>query len=61
MIPKQQKDKIAALYSFVNEAETPLPRSWSSQHKCSHIGLSQNNLRAHYKGNLFKAKTVVNL
>ncbi|XP_066923576.1 ran-binding protein 9-like [Clytia hemisphaerica] len=43
-------DRIASLYPFVNEAETPLPRSWSSQDKCSHIGLSQNNLRAHYKG-----------
>lgn len=53
MIPKQTKDRIALLYPSVNESETPLPRSWSSQHKCSHIGLSQNNLRAHYKGKIF--------
>ena len=50
MIPKHAKDRISLLYPSVNEAETPLPRSWSTQHKCSHIGLSQNNLRAHYKG-----------
>uniref|UniRef100_A0A8C7XHP6 RAN binding protein 10 n=1 Tax=Oryzias sinensis TaxID=183150 RepID=A0A8C7XHP6_9TELE len=30
--------------------ETPLPRSWSPKDKYSYIGLSQNNLRVHYKG-----------
>uniref|UniRef100_A0A8B9Z8R9 RAN binding protein 9 n=1 Tax=Buteo japonicus TaxID=224669 RepID=A0A8B9Z8R9_9AVES len=30
--------------------ETPLPRSWSPKDKFSYIGLSQNNLRVHYKG-----------
>uniref|UniRef100_A0A672FP08 RAN binding protein 9 n=1 Tax=Salarias fasciatus TaxID=181472 RepID=A0A672FP08_SALFA len=34
----------------VNENETPLPRSWSPKDKFSYIGLSQNNLRVHYKG-----------
>uniref|UniRef100_A0A8D0B2N5 RAN binding protein 10 n=1 Tax=Sander lucioperca TaxID=283035 RepID=A0A8D0B2N5_SANLU len=29
---------------------TPLPRSWSPKDKYSYIGLSQNNLRVHYKG-----------
>uniref|UniRef100_A0A8C2ZV04 RAN binding protein 9 n=1 Tax=Cyclopterus lumpus TaxID=8103 RepID=A0A8C2ZV04_CYCLU len=29
---------------------TPLPRSWSPKDKFSYIGLSQNNLRVHYKG-----------
>ena len=50
MSPKNPKDRIALLYPFVNEAETPLPRAWSNQDKCNYIGLSQNNLRAHYKG-----------
>uniref|UniRef100_A0A8C5A8U8 RAN binding protein 10 n=1 Tax=Gadus morhua TaxID=8049 RepID=A0A8C5A8U8_GADMO len=30
--------------------KTPLPRSWSPKDKYSYIGLSQNNLRVHYKG-----------
>ncbi|XP_064096966.1 ran-binding protein 9-like [Macrobrachium nipponense] len=45
-----QPDPINALYPMVNEDETPLPRSWSSRDKYSFIGLSQNNLRVHYKG-----------
>ncbi|KAK7071308.1 Ran-binding protein 10 [Halocaridina rubra] len=45
-----QHDPIKALYPMVNEDETPLPRSWSSKDKYSFIGLSQNNLRVHYKG-----------
>ena len=44
------KDKIAELYPHVNENETPLPRSWSSLDKFTHIGLSHSNLRAQYKG-----------
>lgn len=44
------KDRVAELYPEVNEEETPLPRAWSSQDKFTYIGLSQNNLRAHYKG-----------
>ena len=43
-------DKVALLYPKVDETETPLPRSWSSKDKFSFIGLSQNNLRVHYKG-----------
>lgn len=34
----------------MDEQETPLPRSWSPKDKFSYIGLSQNNLRVHYKG-----------
>uniref|UniRef100_A0A803VI84 B30.2/SPRY domain-containing protein n=1 Tax=Ficedula albicollis TaxID=59894 RepID=A0A803VI84_FICAL len=30
--------------------ETPLPRSWSPKDKYNYIGLSQGNLRVHYKG-----------
>ena len=41
---------IRRLYPMVNEDETPLPRCWSSKDKYSFIGLSQNNLRVHYKG-----------
>ena len=44
------KDRISEFYPEVNEEETPLPRAWSSQDKFTYIGLSQNNLRAHYKG-----------
>ncbi|XP_058054146.1 ran-binding protein 9 [Anopheles bellator] len=43
-------DRLKMLYPNVNEAVDPLPRSWSSQDKCSTIGLTQNNLRVHYKG-----------
>ncbi|XP_061720462.1 ran-binding protein 10 isoform X2 [Cydia pomonella] len=43
-------DRLKLLYPNVNEEETPLPRSWSAKDKFSYIGLSQNNLRVHYKG-----------
>ncbi|XP_055379361.1 ran-binding proteins 9/10 homolog [Condylostylus longicornis] len=43
-------DRLKILYPNVNEQETPLPRSWSPHDKCHAIGLSQNNLRVHYKG-----------
>lgn len=43
-------DKLKELYPAVNEKETPLPRSWSPKDKYNFIGLSQNNLRVHYKG-----------
>ena len=33
----------------VNEEETPLPRSWSTKDKYQYTGLSQSNLRVHYK------------
>eukprot|EP00112_Aurelia_sp_Birch-Aquarium-sp1_P011055 Seg2333.2 transcript_id=Seg2333.2/GoldUCD/mRNA.D3Y31 product="Ran-binding protein 9" protein_id=Seg2333.2/GoldUCD/D3Y31 len=49
-IQSNQPDKIAALYPNVSEAETVLPRSWSPKDKFNLIGLSQNNLRVHYKG-----------
>ena len=45
-----QPDRIALLYPNVNEGETLLPRSWSPKDKFNLIGLSQNNLRVHYKG-----------
>lgn len=43
-------DRLKVLYPMVNEEETPLPRSWSPKDKYNYIGLSQNNLRVHYKG-----------
>ena len=53
-------DRLKVLYPFVNEEETPLPRCWSSKDKYNFIGLSQNNLRVHYKGNsLICRKSVV--
>lgn len=46
----QSIDPLKMLYPMVNEEETPLPRSWSPKDKYNYIGLSQNNLRVHYKG-----------
>lgn len=46
-------DRLKTLYPAVNEDETPLPHSWSSKDKYSYIGLSQNNLRVHYKGSVY--------
>lgn len=43
-------DRFKQLYPNVNEEDTPLPRFWSTQDKCNTIGLTQNNLRVHYKG-----------
>jgi len=42
--------RLKIFYPFVKEDETPLPRSWSTKDKYNFIGLSQNNLRVHYKG-----------
>lgn len=43
-------DRLKLLYPAVDEQKTPLPRSWSAKEKFNYIGLSQNNLRVHYKG-----------
>lgn len=43
-------DRLKKLYPAVNEDKTPLPRAWSPKEKYNLIGLSQNNLRVHYKG-----------
>lgn len=43
-------DRLKELYPAVNEEKTPLPRAWSAKEKYNYIGLSQNNLRVHYKG-----------
>ena len=48
--PKPKVEKLVRLYPKVSERETPLPRSWSAKDKYTYIGLSQNNLRVHYKG-----------
>jgi len=45
------EDPLKTLYPLVNENETPLPRCWNSKDKYNFIGLSQNNLRVHYRGN----------
>ncbi|KAJ3594770.1 hypothetical protein NHX12_004077 [Muraenolepis orangiensis] len=47
---KELQRRLRRLYPAVSEAETPLPRAWSPKDKFSYIGLSQNNLRVHYKG-----------
>ncbi|KAF7272654.1 hypothetical protein GWI33_014593 [Rhynchophorus ferrugineus] len=43
-------DRLKKLYPAVDEQRTPLPRSWSPKEKYGYIGLSQGNLRVHYKG-----------
>ena len=48
--PKPKVEKLVRLYPKVPERETPLPRSWSAKDKYTYIGLSQSNLRVHYKG-----------
>lgn len=50
-------DRLKLLYPNVSE---PLPLSWSSTEKNSSIGLSNSNLRVHYKGKfqLFTFSTV---
>lgn len=47
---QELNERLKRLYPAVYEEETPLPRSWSPKDKYSYIGLSQNNLRVHYKG-----------
>lgn len=47
---KEPDDRIKKLYPAVNEEETPLPRCWSAKDKFNYLGLSQNNLKVHYKG-----------
>lgn len=54
-------DRLKLLYPNVNEDETPLPRSWSTKDKFSYIGLSQNNLRVHYKGRTYQGLFIDNL
>lgn len=41
-------DRLKLLYPNVTE---PLPLCWSSTEKNNSIGLSNSNLRVHYKGN----------
>ena len=43
-------DRTLRLYPKVDEAETPLPRAWNAKDKYTYIGLSQSNLKVHYKG-----------
>ena len=46
----QVGDVISRLYPNVNQNETPLPRQWSTVHKCQTLNLSHGNLRVTYKG-----------
>lgn len=48
--PEQTSERFKKLYPAVNEEETPLPKYWSAKDKFNYVGLSQNNLRVHYKG-----------
>ena len=49
-VSTNEPQRLSLLYPQVEERETHLPRQWSSKDKYSYIGLSQNNLRVHYKG-----------
>lgn len=57
-LPSANLDRLKLLYPMVNEEETPLPRSWSPKDKFNYIGLSQNNLRVHYKGIIILASSL---
>ncbi|GAV04515.1 hypothetical protein RvY_14784 [Ramazzottius varieornatus] len=48
MTPFEQR--IAELYPWVNQAETPIPLAWNPKDKFNHISLAQNNTRMMYKG-----------
>ena len=43
-------DRLKQMYPMVDLKETPLPTCWSQKDKFQDVGLTQNNLRAHYKG-----------
>jgi len=43
-------ERLKILYPHVDQEATPLPKCWSTKDKYNYIGLSQNNLRVHYKG-----------
>ena len=45
-----RSDRLLHLYPKVDEKETPLPRSWNPKDKYTYIGLSNSNLKVHYKG-----------
>jgi hypothetical protein len=47
-------DRLKQLYP--NVTTEPLPLSWSSTEKNNSIGLSNGNLRVHYKGDCFSKK-----
>ncbi|XP_023564071.1 ran-binding protein 10-like isoform X1 [Octodon degus] len=47
---QELSQRLQHLYPAVNQHETPLPHSWSPKDKYNYIGLSQGNLRVHYKG-----------
>ena len=46
-------DRLRRLYPAVIDPENTLPRSWSPKDKHNFIGLTQNDLRVHYKGRAF--------
>lgn len=52
-----KSDRLLRLYPKVDEAETPLPRCWNPKDKYTYLGLSNNNMKVHYKGNEAKANT----
>ena len=47
-------DRLRRLYPAVIDPENTLPRSWSPKDKHNFIGLTQNDLRVHYKGWAFQ-------
>ena len=48
--PADDPNPLKTLYPMISEEETPLPQCWSTKDKYNYIGLSQNSLRVHYKG-----------
>ena len=62
LIPQSQglelDERIKILYPTVSEAETPLPRQWSSEDKAAQIELSRNDRRAHGPGSVRAAHPI---
>ncbi|XP_078544114.1 ran-binding protein 9 isoform X1 [Lissotriton helveticus] len=56
---KELQRRLRRLYPAVDEQETPLPRAWSPKDKFSYIGLSQNNLRVHYRGSEIRSGKIM--
>ena len=49
-LSEQTADSISQLYPNIDEKKIALPRCWSHEAKCEHLGLSNNNLVVSYKG-----------
>ena len=51
-------ERLKTFYPKVNVAETPLTTSWNPREKFNYLGLSNNNLRVHYKGGMCEVNVI---